>query len=200
MASRDGSTVGATRGARARVLDSAYQLFSNHGIRAVGVDRISSEAGVTKKTLYSHFASKDELVLAFLEVRKQRWTSDWLAAEIDRVAPRPEDRLLTVFDVLDKWFRRRDYESCSFISTLMETRDQDGPVLQGCRQQLAHIRALFQDLAEQAGFADPEGVAYQIQILMMGAIVSATRGDKNAARRARGLAEALLESAARRTA
>jgi AcrR family transcriptional regulator len=192
----EGISTGSRTNARARVVDTAYELFSVHGIRAVGVDRISAEAGVTKKTLYSHFRSKDDLVLAFLDQREQRWTRAWLEAEIERLAPTPGDRLLTLFDVLDKWFRRRDFEGCSFISTLLETQDQDGPVQRECRRQLDLIRAMLEEHARQAGAHDPERTGYQVQILMMGAIVSATRGDKNAARRARTVAALLVEDAA----
>lgn len=191
----EGISTGSRRNARARVVDTAYELFSVHGIRAVGVDRISAEAGVTKKTLYSHFRSKDDLVLAFLDEREQRWTRAWLEAEIERLAATPGDRLLTLFDVLDKWFRRRDFEGCSFISTLLETQAQDGPVHRECRRQLDLIRAMLEEHARQAGARDPVSTGYQVQILMMGAIVSATRGDKNAARRARAVAALLVEAA-----
>ncbi|HEX6460328.1 MAG TPA: TetR/AcrR family transcriptional regulator [Thermoleophilaceae bacterium] len=191
----EGISIGSRRNARARVVDTAYELFSVHGIRAVGVDRISAEAGVTKKTLYSHFRSKGDLVLAFLDEREQRWTRAWLEAEIERLAPTPGDRLLTLFDVLDKWFRRRDFEGCSFISTLLETQAQDGPVHRECRRQLDLIRAMLEEHARQAGAHDPESTGYQVQILMMGAIVSATRGDKTAARRARALAALLVDAA-----
>jgi AcrR family transcriptional regulator len=192
----EGSSTGLRHNARARVVDTAYELFSVHGIRAVGVDRISAEAGVTKKTLYSHFRSKDDLVLEFLDQREQRWTRAWLQAEIERLAPTPGDRLLTLFDILDKWFHRRDFEGCAFISTLMETRTADGPVHRECRRQLDLIRAMLEEHARQAGAHDPKSTGYQVQILMMGAIVSATRGDRNAARRARAVAALLVEDAA----
>lgn len=199
MASRrrpepEGIPSGSRLNARARVVDSAYDLFSVHGIRPIGVDRISAEAGVTKKTLYSHFRSKDDLALAFLDQREQRWTRAWLEAEIERLAPTPGDRLLTLFDVLDKWFRRRNFEGCSFISTLLETRAEDGRVHRECRRQLDLIRVMLEEHARQAGAHDPESTGYQVQILMMGAIVSATRGDKNAARRARAVAALLIEA------
>jgi AcrR family transcriptional regulator len=182
--------------ARQRILDTTYQLFGARGLNTVGVDRISAEAGVTKKTLYSHFRSKEELALTFLDEREQRWTRAWLEAEIARQAPAPEERLLTLFDVLDTWFHRKDYESCSFICTLLETRSEaDSAINKECRRQLDLIKAMIEQDAKLAGARDPKAIAYQIQILMMGAIVSASRGDKNAARRARPLAELLLKSA-----
>src|SRR6266540_7429799 len=91
--------------ARDRILEAAYELFSRQGIRAVGIDAIIERSGVARMTLYRHFASKDDLVLAFLERREQRWTQDWLQAEVQRRSDDPAQRLLAVFDVFDEWFR-----------------------------------------------------------------------------------------------
>src|SRR5215471_12281117 len=99
-----------TRSARDRILDTAYDLFSRHGVRAVGVDTIIAESGVAKMTLYRHFASKDELVLAFMDAREQRWTRDWVEAESARRSSTPAEQLLAVFDLFDEWFRRDDFE------------------------------------------------------------------------------------------
>jgi AcrR family transcriptional regulator len=70
-----------TPSGRERVLATAYELFSRHGTRAVGVDRIIEESGVAKMTLYRNFASTDELILAFLERREAEWTRAWLQGE-----------------------------------------------------------------------------------------------------------------------
>jgi AcrR family transcriptional regulator len=182
--------------ARTRILETADRLFSRHGIHAVGIDRIIADAAVAKATLYHHFASKESLVLAFLEQREQRWTHDWLARESDRLAATPQGRALAVFDALDKWFRREDYEACSFINTLLETRDPDDPIRHGAVRHLDVIRKLLETYAEQAGAVNPRETGYQLQVLMMGAIVSACRGDRDAALRARALVELLLESSA----
>jgi len=180
--------------ARERILDTAYELFSHNSLRAVGIDRIIDEAGVAKKTLYHHFSSKTDLILAFLDVREQRWTRDWLRAQMQALAATPHDRMLAIFDVFDQWFNSEDYETCAFICTLFEMRSNADPVHQEAVHQLEVIREIVQDQAQQAGARDPEAVAYQIQILMMGAIVSAARGDLAAGQRARELAELLLDS------
>jgi AcrR family transcriptional regulator len=183
---------GSVPSARARILDSAYELFSRYGIRAVGVDRILESCGVAKMTLYRHFASKDELVLAFLEERRRRWTQDWLQRAIENVATDRPDRTLALFDVLDEWFHRPDFEGCSFIRTLHEI--PDGPLHEQATCQLEIVRRMLADHAAQAGVGDPEAFAYQIQVLMMGAMVSALRGDLEAAKRAREIAAAWLSS------
>jgi AcrR family transcriptional regulator len=179
--------------ARERILETAYELFSRHGIRAVGVDRIIASSGVAKMSLYRHFRSKEELVLAFLQEREQRWTREWLHAEACRRGESGSERLLAIFDVFDEWFQRPDYEGCSFLNVLLEFDDRDHPIRHATTEHLATIRGLVREFAEQAGVGDPEGVAWQWHILMKGSIVAAGEGDRLAARRARALGELLLE-------
>src|SRR4030095_3672660 len=106
--------------ARERILETAYELFSRRGVRSVGVDEVIERAGVAKATLYRHFQSKDELVLAFLERRERRWTLDWVEAEARIGGSTPEEQLLAIFDAFDGWFRRDDFEACSFINVMLE--------------------------------------------------------------------------------
>src|SRR4051795_3881655 len=117
-------------GARARTRDSASELVTQHGVRAVGVDRIVAESGVAKMSLYRHFPSKDELVLSFLQEREERWTRDWLAAEVERRAALPADRMLAIFDVFGEWFQLADFEGCAFINVLLEFDDRASVVRQ----------------------------------------------------------------------
>jgi AcrR family transcriptional regulator len=192
-----GETLPADADARTRVLETAYSLFSRHGIQRIGIDRIIAEAGVAKMTLYRHFPSKDELVLAFLELREQRWTLDWLAKEIDRRSRDPLERLLASFDALDGWFQTPDFESCAFMRTLFEVPEQSDPLHDAAVRHLDTVKSVLTANAERAGLADPADVAVQLQILMMGSIISATRGDRHAAQRARRVAEVFLASAPR---
>src|SRR5918992_4466776 len=99
---------------RERVLETAYELFSRRGIRAVGVDEVIDRAEVAKATLYRHFPSKDDLVLAFLERREQLWTRELVEAGARERGATPEEQLLAIFDVFDEWFQQDDYEGCSF--------------------------------------------------------------------------------------
>lgn len=178
--------------ARQRILETAYELFSRDGIRAVGIDRIIAEAGIAKATLYRHFPSKEQLVLAFLELREQRWTHEWLEAESERRAASPHERILTVFDALHDWFHRRDYEGCSFINTLLEISDPESPIHQDACRRLTAVRQILERWASQAGAKNPQETAFQVQILMMGAIVSASGGDLDAGLLARDYARVLL--------
>jgi len=191
MGQGPGTPVSPEPEARDRILDTAYDLFSRRGIRDVGVDELIERAGVAKATLYRHFPSKDELVLAFLEQREQRWTLDWLEAEARRGGSTPEEQLLAIFDAFDGWFRRPDFEACSFINVLLEM----GPEHPGGRasiQHLENIRSIVRRLAREAGLRDPDSFARSWHILQKGSIVSAAEGDVEAAQRAKALARLLI--------
>jgi AcrR family transcriptional regulator len=185
----------ATPDARERILEAAYELFSRHGIRAVGIDAIIERSGVARMTLYRHFGSKDALVLAFLARREERWTKDWLQREVQERASEPDERLLAIFDVFDGWFQREDFEGCSFINVLLEIGDRRHELNRASADYLAKIRAFVTDLAAQAGVADPEALAHKWHILMKGSIVAAGEGDRQAARRAREVAALVLGDA-----
>jgi AcrR family transcriptional regulator len=160
----------------------------------VGIDAIIERSGVARQTMYRHFASKQELVLAFLERREQLWTRDWLEAEVARRASDPSDQLLAIFDVFDQWFRARDFEGCSFINVLLEYPNGEHPVHRAAAAYLAGIRHFLEDLARQAGIPDAQGFAREWHILMKGSIVAAGEGDREAAMRAKKVAGLLLQA------
>jgi AcrR family transcriptional regulator len=177
---------------RERILESSYELFSRRGIRAVGVDELIERAGVAKASFYRHFASKDDLVVAFLERREQLWTNGWVEKEARRRASSPEKQLLAIFDAFDEWFRREDFEACSFINVLLEL----GPRHPGGSASVRHlenIRSIVRGLAEEAGLRDPAGFAHSWHILMKGSIVAAAEGDVAAAQRAQSMARRLID-------
>ncbi len=184
---------GVRTGARDRILETAYELFSRRGVRDVGVDEVIDRAEVAKATLYRHFRSKDDLVLAFLERREQRWTKEWVEAEARRRGSTPEERLLAIFDLFDEWFRRKDFEGCSFINILLEVADREHPINRASVLHLANIRTVLHTLADEAGLRDLDAFVRSWHILMKGSIVSAAEGDVDAARRAKAMARLLLD-------
>ncbi len=186
------ASAGAPRDAREQILDTAYHLFCRRGIKAVGIDEIIAQSGVARQTLYRRFGSKQELVLAVLERRAELWTRAWLQAEVLERSSDPRERLLAVFDVFDEWFRRTDFEGCSFVNVMLEHPDPEDPLHQAAVAYLADIREFVAELARQAGIADPEALAREWHILMKGSIVSAGEGDRDAAVFARRLAELRL--------
>jgi AcrR family transcriptional regulator len=192
MAARDTQAVDRSRSGRDRILDAAYGLFSRAGVRAIGVDTITAEADVAKMTLYRNFASKNDLALAFLAMREERWTRGWVQAEVQRRADTPAGQLLAIFEIFSEWFARADFEGCAFITSLLEFDDRADPVRGACVTHLANIRAFLCELATAAGVEDPERFAAQWHILMKGSIVAAHEGDADAAMKAREMGLLLL--------
>ena len=178
--------------ARERIVDSSYELFSQRGIQAVGVDELIEKAGVAKATLYRHFPSKDDLVLAFLECREELWTHELVEAGAKSRGSTPEEQLLAIFDVFDEWFRREDFEACSFINVLLEMGPEH-PAGKASMRHLENIRSIVSELAEEAGLRDPASFARSWHILMKGSIVSAAEGDLEAAHRAQSMARQLID-------
>jgi AcrR family transcriptional regulator len=196
-----GTTKRSSSAAREDVLDAAYDLFSQKGIRAIGVDAIIAQAGVAKATFYHHFPSKDDLVIAFLQRREQLWTRDWFEAEVNKRGATPKERLLAIFDVFDEWFQRDDFEGCPFLRTLFETFDayqpEENSIAAAARFHLASIRDIVQHYAEEAGVPQAADLAHKWQMLMAGSIVFAGYGDRSSARIAREAGELVLEAALR---
>jgi AcrR family transcriptional regulator len=181
--------------ARGRVLSTAYNLFCSQGVQATGIDRIVAEAGVAKMTLYRHFRSKEELVLAVLDLREELWSNRWLIAEAKRRGDTPREQLLAIFDLFDGWFHQADYEGCLLNNVLLESRER--PIRAACIAKRNNVLAFLRSLTEQAGVRDPDTLARQWQMLMTGAMVEVAGGDLKAARRARDVASALLERESR---
>jgi AcrR family transcriptional regulator len=178
--------------ARERILDASYELFSQRGIRAVGINEVIERAGVATATLYRHFASKDELVLAFLALREQRWTKDIVEAGAMRRGSNPEEQLLAIFDVLDEWFHRDDFEAGSFMKVLLELGPEH-PAGGASVWHLGQIRSIVRRLAEEAGLHDTDSFARSWHILMEGSILVATEGDTRAAQRGKSMARLLID-------
>lgn len=180
------------RGARERILDTADRLFRQEGIRAVGIDRIVSESEVAKTTLYKHFASKDDLIAAYLE----RAAGPALARleQGSALLASPETpRLIALFGVLERWFTQDEFRGCRFTNASLELAGTDPRVKALVMAHKAAVRDLMVRLALEAGVVRPEPLADQLMLLYDGAIVTAAvRHDPQAARRARDTARLLL--------
>ncbi|MFG1815496.1 TetR/AcrR family transcriptional regulator [Kribbella sp. NPDC049174] len=177
---------------RQRILDTAYQLISRRGVRDVGVEEVIAKAGIAKATLYRHFPSKTDLVLAVLEQREQLWTLGLVEAEARRRGATPEAQLLAVFDVFDEWFRSDGFDTCTFVNVLLEMRPSHVLGAASIRH-LENIRTVIARLATEAGLREPEEFARSWHILMKGSIVSAAEGDTEAAHRAQSMAASLID-------
>src|SRR4029078_6133742 len=176
MAATDTEGDSAAPGARERILDASYHLFSRQGVQAVGIDAIITRSGVARQTLYPAFSSKQDLVLAFLERREELWTKGWLQAEVQRRASDPRQRLLAIFDVFGEWIQLDDYEGCSVLNILLEMPARAAPIHRAGTAYLAGIRNFLEGLARAAGIADAEAFARKWHILMKGSIIAAAEG------------------------
>jgi AcrR family transcriptional regulator len=179
--------------ARERILTTAYRLFTRRGIRAVGTDEVIAQSGVAKATLYRHFPSKNDLVLAVLQRREELWTLELVEQQSRLRGDTPEEQLLAIFDVFHDWFQEQeDFDGCSFISVLLELGVAH-PAGEASVRYLENIRKILRERAEAAGLVDVDEFARSWHILMKGAIITATEGDLQAAHRAQAMGLALIE-------
>ena len=183
-----------------RVLDAAADLFYRQGIHAVGVDLIAKRAGVTKKTLYDRFGSKDELITRYLHERDERWRA-WLVTEVDRTAGggSPVERILATFDALGRWAERESPRGCSFVNAAAELPDSGHPARALITTQKRWLRDHLRDLCRDAGVGDAEGVADELMLIHEGTNVVIGLGVMaDPAATARRAVAAALERAGRR--
>ena len=170
-----------------RILETADRLFYLQGIRAVGVDTIAAEIGISKRTLYNHFPSKDELIAAYLERRFTR------APASDKP---PVEQILGTFDRLERGFASKGFRGCPFVNAVAELGPDDQSVRKIAVAFKESRRIWFRDLLVQIGVADPEGLATQLTLLVDGSIAQdLVRNDPSMARAAKDAARVLLANA-----
>lgn len=180
---------------RDHLVDVACDLFYRNGFHATGIDSILAEAGVAKMTLYNHFKSKDELILASLE-RQEHQLREWFVGAVERRAKEPADRLLAMFDALEELFQKEDFCGCMFIKATSEYPDLNDPIHQIAIDHQRNVHAYVSGLTERAGAKDPDALAGQLCLLMRGAIATAqVTGQVEAAREARAVGGMLVNNA-----
>jgi len=176
---------------RDELVREALKIFYREGFHATGMDRLSSETGISKTTMFRHFRTKDDLILASLRLRDEDFRN-WLFRRMAE-AGTPREELLAMFDALGEWFASPDFRSCMFIKAASEYPDPAHPIH---AQSAEHKRLLFLQLekvASAAGVRDPAGLARKLLLLKEGAIVTAHLGhEDDPAGDARRAAETLL--------
>lgn len=184
---------------RNQLVDTALRLFYRNGFHATGIDAILAEAGVAKMTLYKHFRSKDELILAALELRHERWSS-WFRGEVERRSRSPRLRLLVAFDVLGDWFRAEDFRGCFFLNAASEYRGLEPRIQEAATQHKRWVREFLAGLAAEARASDASRLAAQLALLVEGAIaVALVDPGADGAALAKAAAALLVGSAIRRS-
>jgi AcrR family transcriptional regulator len=170
-----------------RILATTDRLFYGQGIRAIGVDTIAAEIGISKRTLYNHFPSKDELIAAYLARRfRQPPSSD----------KPPAEQILGTFDSLERRFASKDFRGCPFVNAVAELGAEDRAVKKIAIAFKESRRLWFRDLLMRLEVADPDHLATQLTLLVDGAIAQdLVRDDPSMARAAKEAARVLLANA-----
>lgn len=179
--------------ARERLLAAADELFYGNGINTVGIDRVIEHAGVAKASLYDCFGSKDELIRAYL-LRRGALREARINERIAKYDA-PEERILSIFDLLGEAASQPGYRGCAFVRAGADANSSDS-VKSACEESRAYMRGKFTELAREAGATDPEVLGCQLLLLYDGA---ATAGymdaNPHAAATARAVAAQMLSTA-----
>ncbi|VAW96143.1 Transcriptional regulator, AcrR family [hydrothermal vent metagenome] len=178
---------------------TALELFTKNGYRATGIDKILAESGVAKMTLYKHFKSKDELIIAALRKRDDDFSAD-LAKKMQSLLKQQNydpriKKLMAFFDALHLWIKSDAFYGCNFINASIEFKREDDPIHVAASAHKKLVIQMIQELLAELHLPDTVYVARSIHMLVEGAIVMAvTIGDKNSALQAKDNAIKILTS------
>lgn len=182
---------------RDELVKNALQAFYRNGFHATGMDMLVAETGISKTSMYKHFRTKEDLILAVLRLRDEHFRN-WLYRRMEELADTPRQQLIAMFDALEEWFDEPGYKGCMFIKASSEYQDASHPIH---KQSADHKRMLerhITELAEKAGLANPSALARQLLLLKEGAITTAHLGHTdNPAQDAKAAAVRLLNTRSR---
>jgi AcrR family transcriptional regulator len=180
---------------RDELVQKALEVFYANGFHATGMDRLVAETGISKTSMYKHFRTKEDLILATLRLRDEQFRNK-VMRRVEELADSPRDRLLASFDMLTEWMESDSFNSCMFIKASSEYQDADHPIHRVAAEHKRLLTAYLEGLAEKAGAADPAGLSRHLMMLKEGAIVTAhLHGPKGVGADAREAAEVLIAAA-----
>lgn len=184
-----------TASKREVIVEAALKLFYQYGFTATGVDKIIGEAKVSKKTLYTHFRTKEELILATLRARDEQFRNFFMR-EVNERAGKSKDKLYAMFDVVHDWINGETFSGCLFINAAAEYGDKRNANHKMCAEHKRLVVQYISEVAKKAGAINNEKLAKQINLLIEGAIVNAyVMNDKRAAYIAKSMARPFIEQA-----
>jgi AcrR family transcriptional regulator len=187
-----GRTRGTTSEARQRILETADRLFYEEGVRAVGIDRIIAEANVAKMTLYTHFPSKDDLILAVLKYREEG-VMEFFRSAMERHEKKTRSSLRAFFAALKEWFESPGFRGCAFQNALIELADPAHSGTEFVRGHKQRFAEFLRGLVEKSVGKGATKIAPAVALLIEGAIVVAViQGKPDAADVAREAALKLV--------
>jgi AcrR family transcriptional regulator len=183
---------------RRRILDAAYELFYQRGFGRVSIDEIAAFAGVTKRTLYYHFESKDELLASALELQHELATTRIRKWE-ERYSGNADEIVEVLFSELAKWSAKPDWTGPGFTRLVMELADLPGhPARAIAHRHKAAVEAWYIDLFIRANVASPSERARELALLVEGAAaLILIHGDRSYADAAARAAQHLIRTGER---
>jgi AcrR family transcriptional regulator len=174
-----------TPNVRQRILDTATRLFYQQGYPLTGINQLIAEAGVAKASLYQHFRTKDDILLAYLRQVSQQWFER--VSQAISTGTTPKDKVLAVFDMLNGFLTAVNFRGCNFQNAVVQLAPEEQPVRAFIQQHKARLGQVFADLLPDAALAE------EMALLFEGALISSQiRGDLTPVATARRLAERLL--------
>ena len=177
-----------------QVFQTAARLFYQNGYRAIGVDTIAAESGIGKMTLYRHYPSKDDLIVAYLKDSDELFWNNF--EQVTKDAPTPREKLLAFFQSLQDYVKTPACYGCPFLNVATEYPETDHPGHQVALEHKQAVRARFRQLAKEAGAKKPDILANQLFLLMDGAYMASRMfGTKNPAAHLAEAAQTLIDHA-----
>tara|TARA_R110002073_G_scaffold118918_1_gene258198 strand:+ start:25053 stop:25646 length:594 start_codon:yes stop_codon:yes gene_type:complete len=188
---------------RDELVEAAMKVFYRNGFHNSGLDLIQSESGISRMTLYNHFKSKDELIVATLHRRDEIFRNQ-LMKFVDTNAQDPIERIMSVFDYHEEWFNQDNFQGCMFINASAEYCDPECNIRRVAAEHKLEIIRYITVLCTDANMCNPDEVAQQLNLLVEGAIVNAqvigrannnTHTQSEAAHRAKAMAHKIVQEA-----
>jgi AcrR family transcriptional regulator len=156
---------------RDRIMKTASDLFYRHGIHAVGVDTIATEAGTNKMSFYRNFASKDELVAEYLRGEEREGLA-WWDETIAKHAGNPRLQVESLFDMLVENNCEEDSRGCALANAAVEITEPNHPARPVIEKYKADMRERFRKLAREMGAREPNALGDSLMLLWEGAYVA----------------------------
>lgn len=176
------------------LIETARRLFYRDGFHNTGIDAILAEAGVAKMTLYKHFKSKEELILACLRRQDEEFRNG-LMQRVEKQSSEPRERLLALYTIIASDISSKEFSGCLFINAAAEYGVLDNPIHQSAIEHKRLCHQYIVKLATDAGAGDPEELACQLCLLLEGSVVSAQISGECSTKSARNAAELLIDHA-----
>lgn len=157
---------------RDELVQKSLEVFYQNGFHATGMDMLVAETGISKTSMYKHFRTKEDLILAVLRLRDETFRN-WLFRRMETLAEDPQGRLLAMFDALAEWFDQPGFQGCMFVKAASEFQSSQDPIHQQSTDHKRLLERHFCNLAREAGLKSPDLLARQLLLLKEGAIVTA---------------------------